>query len=321
METIIHLKSTNSVTVDQTLQGLIGLFEQAFPDRIRGYYLEGSYANRTALTTSDIDLVILFKGSFIDKAEREKAGQMARDYDAVTEIELDIDFLDEKEISKGVPPSLKIGSRVLFGEPIAESLPLVSVAQWGRERMHAAYWLMVNVFNRPDNVTYPLGYPKPESEFYGYTERKIRLATGREICSTRDLIRVMGWAATALIAQLGSQVVTSKQECHILYRKYINDEWAWFVEALYTQCREEWQYRIPEQASERYKLRHLCQQAVGFENHFLRLYKHFLLSELQNLDMSVKRRALQIQEELPHVDQDIIRLIQEQSTTEDNKAS
>ena len=188
------------MTVEQTLEGLVELFEKVFPRRIRGYFLEGSYANRTALTTSDVDLIILFKGSFIDKAEREKAEQVARDYDAAVELELDIDFWDEKGIADGVPPSLKLGSRVLFGEPFVNSLPLVSLEEWGRERMHAAYWLMTKVFNRPDYVLYPVGYPKPDAEFYGYTERKIGLADGREVYSTRDFIRVMGWAATALVA-------------------------------------------------------------------------------------------------------------------------
>lgn len=319
METIIQLESIDGMPVERALQGLVEIFEQAFPNRIRGYYLEGSYANRTALTTSDIDLIILFKDSFIDKAEQERAKQMSRDYDAATKLELDIDFLDEKEVVAGVPPSLKLGSRVLFGEPIADSLPLVSVAQWGRERMHAAYWLMMKVFSRPERVTYPLDYPQPKAEFYGYTQRKIVLADGREVYSTRDLIRVMGWAATALVAWSGNQIVTSKKECHILYRKYINDEWAWFVEALYKQCRVEWLYLIPEQPSERHKLKHLCQQAIGFENHFLRCYKQFLLSELQHPDVSVKSRALQLQDQFPYLDQDVIRLLQQKPMSENDE--
>ena len=321
MKTIIPLELIDNVTITQTLQGLIDLFEQVFPRRVRGYYLEGSYADQTALTTSDVDLTILFKDSFIDTAEREKAERIAKNYATANKLELDIDFLDEKEISNGVPPSLKLGSQVLFGEPIKENLPLVSVTEWGRERMHAAYWLMTKVFNRPDMVTYPLEYPKPEAEFYGYTERKMGLADGREVYSTRDLIRVMGWAATALVALLGNQIVTSKKECHILYRKYINDEWSLLLESIYKQCREEWQYLIPEQPSEQYKLRRICQQAIEFENHFLGIYKQFLLSELRNPDVSVKRRALQMQKHIPYVDQDVISLLQEQSTTENDEAS
>jgi len=320
LETNIHLEPTGSIIIDQALQGLVSLFEEMFPGRIRGYYLEGSCADQTALATSDVDLIILFKGSFIDKTEREMAKQLAREYEATTELELDIDFLTEGEIADGVPPSLKSGSQVLFGDPVPESLPLVSVAEWRRERMHAAYWLITRVFGRPDIVTYPLNYPQPDAEFYGYTERKIVLADGYEVPSTRDLIRVMGWAATGLVALLGNQVVTSKKECHILYRKYINDEWTTFLDSLYQNCRGEWHYLIPEQSGERYKLRVLCQQAIRFENHFLRNYKQFLLSELRNPDVSVKRRALEMQEKLPYADQDIISLVREQSAMLDSRS-
>lgn len=305
-----HVKTTEARNVTQTLQGLIKLFEEQFPNRIRGYYLEGSYADQIALTTSDVDLIILFKDSFTDKTERGTATLLGENYDSGCELELDIELLAESDIVNGVPPALKLGSQVIFGEPLPEHLPLISVADWGRKRMHAAYWLIAKVFNRPDIIRHPLDYPKPDAEFYGYTNRRIRLADGRELDSTRNLIRVIGWAATALIALQSNHVVASKKECHILYRKYINDEWAIFLESLYQQCREEWLYLIPDQIGERRKLMGLCQRALEFENHFLRIYRQFLLSELRNSDESVKRRALQLQAEIPYADEDIVGLVQ-----------
>ncbi len=50
------LTSTGNEQIDHLLCELIHTFEDAFPNRIRGYYLEGSYADQTALRTSDIDL-------------------------------------------------------------------------------------------------------------------------------------------------------------------------------------------------------------------------------------------------------------------------
>ena len=218
------LTTTDNPTADRILQGLVGILEAVFPGRIRGYYLEGSYADQTALTTSDIDLIILFKDSFLDTTEREKAEQLVEHYSTVSAFELDVSFLDEGQIADGAPPALKLGGTLLSGEPVPDEFPLVSVAEWGRERMHAAYWLMTKVFGRPNVVTMPRGYPQPAAEFYGYTERTIRLADGREVPSTRDLIRVIGWAATALVAHQGKQIVPCKKESHLLYRTYINDE-------------------------------------------------------------------------------------------------
>lgn len=319
METSFPLKSTGNASVDQVLQGLVGIFEVVFPRRIRGYYLEGSYADQTSLNTSDVDLIILFKDAFTDQAEREKAEQIATYYNAATQLELDVGLLDEKKIATGAPPSLKLGSTVLFGEPIADEIPLVSVTDWGRERMHIAYWLMTKVFGRPDIVTYPRDYPKPEAEFYGYTERQIRLADGGEVYTTRDLIRVMGWAGTALVALLGKQIVARKKECHVLYRKHVNDEWASFFESIYKQCREEWQYLIPGKPAERARLKLICQRALVFENHFLGIYKQFLLSELRQADTPSKMHALWVQEKIPYIDPEITDLVQKLSVTGDNE--
>ncbi|MEZ4862442.1 MAG: nucleotidyltransferase domain-containing protein [Caldilineaceae bacterium] len=300
------LTATGNATADRILHGLVGILEVVFPGRIRGYYLEGSYADQTALTTSDIDLIILFKGSFIDETEHAKAEQIVEHYSMVSALELDVSFLDEKQIATGVPPALKLGSTVLFGEPAPNEFPLVSVTEWGRERMHAAYWLTTKVFGRPPVVTYPRDYPRPEAEFYGYTERTIRFADGNEVPSTRDLIRVMGWAATALVAYQGKQVVPRKKECHLFYRTYINDEWSALFEAIYHQCRTQWHYRIPEQTNERHELRRICRRALAFENHFLDVYKQFLLSELHGADLPAKRHALWVQGKIPYMDQEII---------------
>ena len=56
------LVTTGNRTVDQALRAAVEAFEAAFPDRIRGYYLEGSYADGTGLATSDADVVIVFVG-------------------------------------------------------------------------------------------------------------------------------------------------------------------------------------------------------------------------------------------------------------------
>jgi hypothetical protein len=60
--------SSGSQSADNALRGLIGIFEMLFPGRIRAYYAEGSYADRTAIASSDIDLVLIFKNSFVDEA-------------------------------------------------------------------------------------------------------------------------------------------------------------------------------------------------------------------------------------------------------------
>jgi hypothetical protein len=49
---LIMLVSTGTPQIDSLLAGFIGLFELAFPARIRAYYLVGSYANGSHVPAS-----------------------------------------------------------------------------------------------------------------------------------------------------------------------------------------------------------------------------------------------------------------------------
>ncbi len=124
-------------------------------------------------------------------------------------------------------------------------LPLLPIEEWTRERMHAAYWLLVTVFNRPRGVTLPLGYPDAADEFFGYARRTLRLPTGVEVPSTRDLIRVTGWIATALLALQAHVYVARKKECHDSYSHYIGGPWATLLHDIYHRLRTQWGYLIP----------------------------------------------------------------------------
>jgi Nucleotidyltransferase domain len=68
--------STGHPQIDEIIRGLIGIFEIAFPGRIRGCYLVGSYADGSAVALSDIDLRVVFKEGFADSAEEERVRQV-----------------------------------------------------------------------------------------------------------------------------------------------------------------------------------------------------------------------------------------------------
>jgi predicted nucleotidyltransferase len=61
MEPLALASSTGDPRIDEIVQGIIGLFEIAFPGRIRGCYLVGSYADGTAVPLSDIDIRVVLK--------------------------------------------------------------------------------------------------------------------------------------------------------------------------------------------------------------------------------------------------------------------
>jgi hypothetical protein len=46
------------------------IYESVFPGCIRGYYLLGSYTDATSVSISDIDMAILFKGSYVNPMDK-----------------------------------------------------------------------------------------------------------------------------------------------------------------------------------------------------------------------------------------------------------
>lgn len=276
MAQIELLNSTGSEQVDRLWRGIIGIFERTFPGRIIGYYVEGSYADQTAIATSDLDLRIVFRHHFV-AGEEKAAVRLVATLEASSPTELDIELTDEASLHHSADPMFKLGAHLVYGEEIRESIPLMPIAEWARQRMHAAFWLMINVFSRPHPVVVPLSFPVSNDPFYGYANRTMRLADGQEILTTRNLVRVTGWIATARIAYEAQQYVVRKRECRLTYQRIINTDW---------------RYCIPETAVEQDELRNTLVQTLAYENHFLAVYRHFVLGELTGSDPDAQRVAL-----------------------------
>jgi hypothetical protein len=298
--------SSGHPRVDAALRGLIGIFEAVFAGRIRAYYVEGSYADQTAVATSDIDLVIVFKGSFADQHELSAARRLGMCCADLSTYELDLDIIDEAQASRGVFPTLKLASNLLYGQDTREHMSLPPIEQWARDRMHATYWLIIKIFNRPGVVDYPVDYPRPHEEFFGYCQRTMQLPDGSEIPCTRDLIRATGWAATALIALKAGAFVARKRDCHRMYQQLIGDEWSELISDIYEQCKISWNYGIPTEPQARQQLRAICARTLEFENHFLALFKQFVLGELRGVDPKARCEAARLLEQIPY-DDDTIR--------------
>lgn len=294
MSEIILQQSTASALADRTLQEIIAHFETVFPQRILGYYVEGSYADQSAVITSDLDLTLVFRQRFTDVEEQKHARQLATACQQMSALELDITLAEETSLYQHADPMFKVGARLVYGEEIRAAIPLIPITTWARQRMHAAYWLMINVFQRPQPVSAPLSFPDGHAPFYGYTTRMLRLADGSEVPTTRNLIRVVGWIATARMAYQAQHYVIRKRDCVASYRQTINDEWTPFLEQIDRRCRSTWQYRIPTTAVEQAEFLAILQNTLAFENHFLELYRHFLLAELTSSDQAAQQEALRI---------------------------
>ncbi|HET9109217.1 MAG TPA: hypothetical protein VFN78_00185 [Ktedonobacterales bacterium] len=292
------VRSFGAAPVDAALRDVVGAYERAFPGRVRGYYALGSFADASAIATSDLDITIVFKGS-LSAGERASAQRLGADCARRSSIELDVEIKDELTLARGASPNFKLGSALIAGEDIRGRIPLVSLTEWTRDRMHSSWWRVARLFARPPIIALPLDYPEPADQFRGYTRRTVRLASGAEAPSTRDLIRLTGWAATALLALQCGSYVTRKSEVHRLYRERIGGDWAQLIEEIYTLCRARWGYLVPGDPDERARLRDLCDRTLAFERSFVSTYRAYLLNELQGSDVEGVRFAAEVMNRAP----------------------
>lgn len=316
INSIALTNSTGYKQADRILKEIAERFESTFPTQTVGYYVEGSYADQTALATSDLDLMIVFQDKMSEKDE-EIAGKLVTTLEANSPIELDISLIDETTLRQRGDTNFKLGSLLVFGQDIRDCIPLMPLGSWARNRMHAAYWLMINVFDRPSPVRAPLDFPRQDDPFYGYANRPMRLADGSEIMTTRNLVRVTGWIATARIAREAGEYVVRKRECYPTYQRLIGDEWTDLLAQINQRCRTDWQYRIPESDEEKDELRDLLTQALAYENHFLDVYRRYILSELAGNRRDDQLAALNFLNHIPYDDVDVIEAARALDTIQD----
>ena len=257
------------------------------------YYVEGSYVDGTAVATSDLDLTIVFVAPFSSAAEAGQARQLAEAGGEADGPALDVTLTNALGPREQGDPMFKLGARLVYGSELRADVPLIPIGEWARQRMHAAFWLMINVLERPQPVRAPLTYPRPKAPFYGYAERRVLLADGSDIPSTRNLVRVMGWIATARMAPEARLYVIRKRDVLAIYRQAIHDEWTPLLEQIDQQCRTAWQYRVPDGPDEQAELRALLMPTLAFENHFLEAYRDFLIAELSSGDAHAQRIAVE----------------------------
>lgn len=287
------LLATGDERADTLLRAVVASFDAAFPNRILAYYLLGSYADGTSLPTSDLDLTVIFRGAFLSAEERADAGRLCAEWIARAPLELDVELEEEATLRRGASPTLTLGSTLLAGDDVRAALPLVPLDEWTRDRMHTSYWRVIKLFGRPVPVTLPLGLPDPTAEFYGYTTRLTRLRDGSQVPGTRDLIRSVGWAATALVAWRAGLYVARKRDCHQLYAAHIGGPHATLVRDVYIWCRDAWAGVVPSAGADRERLREICARTLAFENDFLRTYLAFLDQELAGAP-AARARALEV---------------------------
>lgn len=290
------LDTTGDPGCDRIVQRVVGVYEVAFPGRLRGCYLRGSRASGSSMPGSDLDLFLLFKDHFADAEEWERARDLSRHCARISPILLEIVLAGERGVfaPEGLSAALdlKLGTRLLYGEDIRPRLPGFDADGYARSVVHTPYFSYRFAEQRPDALVYPLEHIDPGGPFFGFDQWQVPGPDGAELPSTKLLVATVGWTATAIVALRAGVYVRDKAACAELYRERIGDEWADLVVQVHELCRNQWRYLLPADADDRARLRELCDRALAFQNHFLELYRDYQVGELESGDPVRQRIAV-----------------------------
>ncbi|MEV0289544.1 MULTISPECIES: nucleotidyltransferase domain-containing protein [unclassified Kribbella] len=271
------VESTGDPQCDQIVQGVVGIFEVVFPGRVRGVYLRGSRVSGTSVVGSDLDLFVVFKDRFVD-GEYERAKALVSHCARLAPVLLEVVLVGERGLRRpegiGIALNLKLSTRLLYGEDIRPELPPYDADTYVRSVVHTPF-LSYSYPRGPLN--YPLEHVDPDGPFFGFDQWD-----GEP--STKLLVGTVGWTATAIVALRSGQYVRDKTACVELYREHVADEWTELVAQVHELCRNQWHYEVPSVEADRKTLRAMCDRALDFQNHFLRLYRQYQLDELASGD-------------------------------------
>lgn len=298
----IELATTTGVErLDTLMQGLVALFEAAFPGRIRSYYLGGSIGDGTAvahsssINSSDLDLYVIFRGG-IGENEGKFFQELVAASRLISGIQIDASAHAEDDLLGTPDPDsnqasfmnvlLRIAGQLVYGDDIRTLLPEAAFSRYILDVMESGiYHIGIPrqrgklTFPLETPLTYPLDYPDPDGEFFGYEVVPARPDAPH---GTRVLVANTAWTATLLLALETGRFAGRKSQSIQQCKTYLPDDWrAQLAVTIYETCKTTWGYAIPERTEDRQRLRDLCRQTRALENEYLRLCREYLLARLQ----------------------------------------
>jgi hypothetical protein len=124
-----------------------------------------------------------------------------------------------------------------------------------------------------------LSYPDPSAEFFGFNQSRHTVGEPAAPSTERLIYSVVRIAGARLTAKTGVATF-SKRSTVQAYAEQVADEWAGFVSEVFGLCHDEWRSLIPAAAADRARLQTLYGQVLGFENHYLELYRQTFTDDL-----------------------------------------
>lgn len=263
-----RMAPTGDSRADAVLADIAASLGTTLGQDLRGLYLAGSYADRTAVALSDLDVIaVLHEGIDVELVRR-----VARECGERSPIRIDLAAVTTNDIAErftALVPAFKEGTLLVSGEDVRDEVALPTIDAYASAWAGRARSFMLRIRGL-ETAERPLAYPDSGGEFFGYDRATISEwyppGTTR---STKELAAIVGSAATALVAKVGGVYVTTRSACVRLYADRVGDEWTDLVGRVDDLCRTQLSYGVPVTRADRSELREMCTRVLAFENHVL----------------------------------------------------
>ncbi len=281
---LIMFLPTGVESVDRVLGGVVDLSDLAFPGRVEASYVIGSVAEGKAVwgrdrydDLSDLDVCLVLRGHLTQR-DVDDCERLAASCNAIGTVRLDLFALGADELLCTGDMRIANAGRLIAGTDIKARLPHVPLGLFIQEAIDQSLFHLSLIRRERGPLSYPLCYPDPAGEFYGY-DFQPRPPHGTS--TMRLFVAVVCWAATVLVALRSGDAAASKAEAVALAQRHLGARWAALVDDIYATCREAWGYHMPDEAADRRRLRTLCGETLAFENEQLSECRAYLLAQLR----------------------------------------
>jgi hypothetical protein len=262
------LATTGDSRADAVLSDVVASIREAVGSSLRSVYIAGSYADGTAVPLSDVDVIAVLRQGSDEQLTRHVASECAQR----SPIRLDLAALTTTAIAEGsvaLVPAFRLGTVLVYGVDVRDEVVMPDLDEYAAAWADRARSFMSRIRHVQD-VERPLSYPDATGEFLGYDRATISEWYPPEtLRSTKELVAIVGSAATALVAQVGGAYVPTKAACVQAYVDQVGDEWTDLIRDVHDLCRTRLKYGVPVGGVARSELRELCERVLAFENHAL----------------------------------------------------
>ena len=289
--TVSLLYATGTPEVDRLIGGFVALCELQFPERVRGYFLAGSYLDGTAVSASDLDIIVVFSETASGE-ELEAFWRMHYQVNLLSPVTFGAAPISESTLAKGVLAHLK-ETKVLYGEDVIKTFPSVSHEVALRRFISGSLKLLKSFHGVKEPLSLPLHFPDKDAAYYGFDFSSTVTPKGEK--SVKRLVNLVARITASLLVLETNRQPESKRDCIAQYKEKVGGSWADFAEEVYLVLNQTWHYRMPQTPEDKRRLERLCQQLLEFENDYLEKVQPLVLAASDSEDTEQKTWGLECQ--------------------------